>query len=351
MIARMKAALVAAPGPGTPAVSISTEWPRPEPGKQQLLVRTLACALAAGDAHMLSGRMSFVLKPPSLPYIPGKDICGVVEAAGPGCSSKFKPGDVVVASRDYLCNGGLAEYVVVQETMACLKPPNISPVEAAACTDSAVTALGALNLAKLKGGERVLILGASGGVGSFLVQGAVQAGASFVAATSTQQKMVTSLGAHQVIDYTKTNWWEVPELSAAPFDCIFDCVGGNDHYWKARAVLKSRWQGGRFVAVVGDDPQPVVTNIWQLLRFALRMLWKPLVTPWRPWLPGYTMVVSSVTAAALQQVQGRLAAGVWRVALDPSSPLPFTQEGVQRALAIQASHHAHGKVVVSVADA
>jgi 2-methylene-furan-3-one reductase len=299
---------------------------------------------------MLSGRLSMVLKPPSLPYIPGKDLCGVVEAAGPNCSSKFKPGDVVVASRDWLCSGALAEYVVVQENMACLKPPSISPVEAAACCDSAVTALGALNLAKLKGGERVLILGGSGGVGSFLVQGAAKAGASFVAATSTQQKMVTSLGAHTVIDYTKSNWWELPELSAAPFDCIFDCVGGNDHYWKARAVLKSRWHGGRFVAVVADDPDPLVQNPWQLLRFALRMLWKPLVTPWRPWLPAYILVVSSVTGSALQQVLARVASGEWRVALDPASPLPFTQQGVAQALAIQASHHAHGKVVVKVAD-
>ena len=350
MIPSMKAALVTALGIKDPAVTFSNELPRPHlvPGKRQVLVRSLACSTAAGDAHILSGRVSMVAKPPSMPYIPGKDVCGIVTAVDTG--SKFKVGDCIVGSKDMEGHAGMAEYIVLYESRSCLKPPAINPLEAAACADSAITAMRAVTAAKIRQGSRVLILGGSGGVGSAAVQLAKLAKPSFLASTSTQHDLLASLGVDLPIDYRSTNWWEQQDFQENPFDVIIDCVGGGDHYSKARQVLKSKWSGGRFVAVVGDDPNPLVQRIDQLLVFAMRMLWKPIWTFFCPWVPAYVMVVSSTEASWLEKVLGLLAEGKLKIVLDPASPLPFTAAGVKRALEIQASHHAHGKVVVKIAE-
>jgi NADPH:quinone reductase-like Zn-dependent oxidoreductase len=283
-----------------------------------------------------------------MPYIPGKDVCGIIEAVDAG--SKFSVGDCIVGSKDFEGHAGMAEHIVLQEARCALKPAGVNPLEAAACPDSAITALRAVTAAKIREGSRVLVLGGSGGVGSAAVQLAKLYKPSLVASTSTQHEMLKSLGVDQPIDYRSTNWWELEEFKKQPLDVIIDCVGGNNHFSKARAVLKSRWSGGRFVAVVGDDPEPLVQRIDQLLAFAMRMLWKPFWTLFCPWVPAHVVVVSGTEASWLEKVLGLMADGKLRIVLDPASPLPFDAAGVKRALEIQASHHAHGKVVVKIAD-
>eukprot|EP00195_Chlamydomonas_chlamydogama_P007431 CAMPEP_0202903868 /NCGR_PEP_ID=MMETSP1392-20130828/26789_1 /ASSEMBLY_ACC=CAM_ASM_000868 /TAXON_ID=225041 /ORGANISM="Chlamydomonas chlamydogama, Strain SAG 11-48b" /LENGTH=347 /DNA_ID=CAMNT_0049591221 /DNA_START=198 /DNA_END=1241 /DNA_ORIENTATION=+ len=346
----MKAALVSRFGEVDPAVSISTEWPRPKinPGKGEVLVRILACSTAAGDVHVISGRMTMVVKPPSMPYIPGKDVCGIVEEVDQG--SKFKVGDCVVGSGDMAAWGGMAEYMVLRESKTCLKPPSVDILVAASCPDSSSTAFHAVARAKVRKGDRVLILGGSGGVGSSLLQLVKHVEPSFLAATSTQAQLLRGLGADRVIDYKSENWWEVEEFARQPFDVIIDCVGGGSHYSKARRVLKSSWAGGRFVAVVGDDPKPLAQRWYQLLGFAMRMLWKPMWTTFCPWVPAYLLVMSSIQSKVLSQIMDRVADGRLRIMLDPASPHPFTAEGVRKAFMVQASGHAHGKVVVKIAD-
>lgn len=334
-------------GTSDPEIEL-TEQPCPKrlEGKSQLLLKVLACSTAFSDVHMLSGRMSFVLRT-AFPYIPGKDVCGIVVESDK--DSQYKVGDCVVSSRDFKATGGMAEFVVTEERRTCLKPALVNVLEAAACVDSSVTALRAFELARINRGERVLILGGSGGVGSSLVQLVRLAEPSFVASTSTQSTMLCSLGVDMVVDYRETNWWEMEEFRKEPFDVVFDCVGGKDHFQNSRDVLKSKRLGGRFVAIAGDDPTPVVQTWYQLLAFVVAMLAKPTRSIFAPWLPRYLFVVSTVTSEYLSKVVEMIESGRLRVQLDPLSPFSFTNDGVKGALKTQASGHAHGKIVVELA--
>lgn len=345
----MHAAVAIEYGEKDPAIELRTDWPRPvrSDGKRELLVKVLASSTAAGDVHMISGRVSFVLRPPSFPFVVGKDVCGIVVEADQ--DSAFKPGDCVVGSRDYLCYGGMAEFAVLEEARSCLKPSSLDNIIAASCPDSSVTALRAVECASLKNGDRVLVLGGSGGVGSAVVQLVTLAYPSFLASTSTQEDMLKGLGVHQVVNYHEQDWWAVKDFVEQPFDVVIDCVGGGDHFEKSRAVLKSRWSGGRFVAVVAGDPLPVVQSALQLAGFVGGMLWPPLKSILSPWIPHYRMLVSSTTADYLSKVLALVDSGKITVVLDPASPLPFTTEGVKKAFTLQASRHAHGKVVVQIA--
>lgn len=137
--------------------------------------------------------------------------------------------------------------------------------------------------ARVRPGDRVLVLGGSGGVGSSVVQLARAAGAGFVAATSTQVALLRRLGCDRVLDYREPgqDWWRDTSFRAAPLDLVIDCVGGNAHYAKACSggVLKRRRAGGRFVAVSGDVNEPLVKTVAQLITFAGSMMWAMLVRP------------------------------------------------------------------------
>ena len=153
---------------------------------------------------MLSGDVAIV-KSPGFPYVPGLSVCGqVVEPVPP-----FAAGDWVVATQGGVYGafgvGGLAEYALVDAAMAVRKPESIGCVEAAALANSAGHALQALRAAGVRPGDRVLILGGSGGVGTAAVQLAKTAefGASFVAATSSDTALLARLGVDRPIDYTR----------------------------------------------------------------------------------------------------------------------------------------------------
>ena len=346
---QMTAALVPEYGETDPKVEWTTTHAVPKriPGKKQLLIRVLACSTAFGDIHILSGRVSLVFKPPCLPYIPGKDLCGIVMECD--ADSSFHVGDCVVTSKDAEAYGGMAEFVVVLEKRTCLKPESLNPLEAACYPDSPVTALNALLVSKLVAGERVLVLGGSGGVGSCLLQLVKNvAQPSLLASTSTQTDLVASLGVDRPIDYRSENWWEIDDFQKQPLDCIIDCVGGNDNYEKSRSVLKPRSSGGRFVAVAGSEPRPLVQNVFQLFSFAGGMLRNPIVSTFRSSIPNYLMVASETKAEILKQVLEYVEQKKLAIVLDPKSPFPFTADGVKSALSLQASGHAHGKVVVEL---
>merc|ERR1712071_599777 len=140
-----------------------------------------------------------------------------------------------------------------------------------------------------KEGDRVLILGGSGGVGSSAIQIAKKhKKASFVAATSTQAKLCTELGADRVIDYRKEDWWAIEEYRKEKFDVIIDTVGGGNYYGRAEEVLKTGKKGGTFVAVTGDDPQPDCRTYGKLLKFFSKMLGRAIYTKLKPsTLPKY----------------------------------------------------------------
>lgn len=236
----------------------------PTPGEGEVLVRVHATAVNKGDAHLMTGTpylarlMGYGVRRPTIP-VPGIALSGTVAALGPGVEA-FELGDAVFGE---LFRGAWAEYAVVPADRLAPKPQALSFTEAAAVPYAANTALAALrDTAKLQAGERVLILGASGGVGSFAVQIAKAMGARVTAVCSASSvDAVRALGADEVIDYTQS---DVLALGAR-FDVVVDFVG--THRPEALRVLMV--QTGRLVAVGQKDSGAWIGPILWLLSLAL----------------------------------------------------------------------------------
>ena len=196
---------------GTPDVLNFEEVPKPVPGDNEVLIKIHAAAITAGDVIVLKGEpfvtrfATGLLEPKNT--IPGKEVAGRVEAVGENVT-QFQPGDEVFGDLSIASWGAFAEYVSVPESAIALKPTNLTFEEAAAVPESAVVALqGLRDKGKIKPGQKVLINGASGGVGSYAVQIAKAFGADVTAVCSTRNmEMVRSLGADHVIDYTKEDF-------------------------------------------------------------------------------------------------------------------------------------------------
>ncbi len=193
----------------------------PQPGPGQLLVRVRAVGVNPVDWKIRKGSLRMVL-PARFPLILGYDVAGEVEAIGPEVS-RFEPGDLVYAMLDGRHGGGYAEHAVVGESAAALKPDRLTFEEAAAIPLAALTALQALrDKGELAEGERVLVNGASGGVGHFAVQIAAALGARVVAvASGSNQEFLRELGAERTIDYKEEDFTRDDET----FDVVFDAVG------------------------------------------------------------------------------------------------------------------------------
>lgn len=326
-------------------LSMNNEVPKPEKlQKNQMLVKVLACSISPGDIIMVQGNLIFLHE--AFPFVPGMDVCGVV--VDRNNSTRFENGDVVVASNGLSPVGGMAEYMAVDEQEAVLKPKDMSN-EAGASHSSAITARNSVT-DNVKKGDRVLVLGGSGGVGSAAIQIAKKhAKASFVATTSTQSDFCSELGADRVINYRTENWWEIPEWRKEKFDVIIDTVGGGNFYGRADKVLKPGREGGSFVAVTGDEPKPDCRTVWKAIKFFAKMPWRPLYTWMKSrTLPKYVMIMPYDIPESRKQVIDWMQEGTLKIPLD-GSPLPFTAEGVRQAFAKVGSGHAHGKVVVSMA--
>jgi NADPH:quinone reductase-like Zn-dependent oxidoreductase len=192
---------------GSPDVLRLEEVDKPVPKDDEVLVRVRAAAVNIGDWHLLRG-VPYVMRLVSGPLkpkreIPGMDIAGEVEAVG-GNVNQLRTGDEVFG----WCNGAFAEYACAAEGSLLPKPANLTLEQSAAVGDSAFTALAAVrDQGKVRAGQRVLVNGASGGVGTFAVQIAKSFGANVTAVCSTRNvDMVRSLGGDQVIDYTREDF-------------------------------------------------------------------------------------------------------------------------------------------------
>ena len=230
---------------GGPDVLQLEEVEKPVPNDDQVLVRVRAAALNPYDMHFLHGtpylmRLSAGLRKPKFTGI-GVDFSGVVERVGKNATG-FKPGDAVFGGRQ----GALAEYIVISGKGPVKKPDNISFEQAGAVSIAAQTALQALRDAgKLQPGQKVLINGASGGVGTFAVQIAKHLGGEVTGVSSGRNTgLVRSLGADHTIDYTQQDYTQGGTL----YDLIIDMVG-NHSLAANRRVLKPK---GRFVMVGGQ---------------------------------------------------------------------------------------------------
>jgi NADPH:quinone reductase-like Zn-dependent oxidoreductase len=219
---------------GSPDVVKLDEVEKPLPKDNQVLIKVRAASLNALDAYMIRdawlNRLIFGLRKPRDTRL-GRDVAGLVEAVGKNVT-QFKPGDEVFG----ICRGSLAEYAVTFERALVMKPPNVTFEQAASIPLAGLTALQGLRQGNLQTGQKVLINGATGGVGTFAVQIAKSLGAEVTAVCSTRNvDLVRSIGADHVIDYTKEDFTK----SDQRYDVIFDNVA-NHSFAERRRVLNPK---------------------------------------------------------------------------------------------------------------
>ena len=223
------------------------EIDRPQVGEDDVLVRVHAASVHIGDWHVMTGLpyllrvVGFGFRAPKV-HVRGMDVAGTVETVGTNVT-KFRAGDEVYGT----CNGSFAEYAAAPQGTLAPKPGNLSFEEAATIPTSAVAALQALRDAgRLKVGQHVLLVGASGGVGRFAIQIAKALGAEVTGVCSTAKvDLVRSLGADHVIDYTQEDF----ARTRPQYDLILD-MGGNRSLSQLRRALRP---GGTLVSVGSEQ--------------------------------------------------------------------------------------------------
>jgi NADPH:quinone reductase-like Zn-dependent oxidoreductase len=235
-VATMKA--VRAHGYGDAGVLHFEDAPLPSPGEGEVLVRVRAVGVNPVDWKLRAGYFTdYVL--PAMPYTPGRDLSGIVEAVGPGVT-RFAQGDAVFGN----AIGVYAQYVVAKEAELAFKPLTVDHIHAAATPLASLTAWQALfEVAGLEEGQRILIHGAAGGVGSFAVQLAKWKEARVAGtASSSNQLFLMGLGVEQPIDHFTQRFEDV----VGPVDVVLDTVGG-DVQQRSWNVLR---KGGVLVSIV-----------------------------------------------------------------------------------------------------
>lgn len=302
---------------------------RPEPADGEVLIRVRAAGVDQGVWHLMTGLPYLVrlfgygLKKPKVP-VRGREVAGVVEAVGPGVT-RFSPGDEVFGT----CEGSFAEYVCANEDKVARKPAHLSFEEAAASPISGVTALQAVRDAgQVTVGQKVLILGAGGGVGSFAVQLAKAFGAEVTGVCSTAKvELVRSLGADAVVDYTKTYIAGAGQL----YDLILDAAGNRPLSFLRRLLVRK----GTLV-IIGGEGGSKLTGGFE------RSLVAPLVSLFSG--RKFKGLVAKETHLDLEALASLMEAGSVKPALDKVFPL------AEAPAAIQYLHEgrARGKVVLSV---
>lgn len=225
---------------GSPDVLQLKEVEKPTPKENEVLIKVHAASLNAGDWHALRGtpflqRLESGFPRPNIQIL-GADAAGIVEAVGANVTG-FQPGDEVYADLYWCGFGAFAEYVCIPEKAAALKPANISFEEAAAVPQAAFTALHAIrDQGKVQAGQKVLINGASGGVGTFAVQIAQYFGADVTGVCSTRNvEIVRSIGADRVIDYTQEDFTQNGQC----YDLIID-IAANHSLADLKRVLSDQ---------------------------------------------------------------------------------------------------------------
>lgn len=302
---------------------------KPEPADDELLVRVHAASVNPLDWHYMRGkpyimRLSSGLGAPSDVRV-GVDFAGTVEEVGKDVT-KFNIGDEVFGGK----TGALAEFVTVRESRAVAsKPSNVSFERAAAVPVAAITALQAVrDKGQLQPGQRILINGASGGVGTFAVQIAKSMGADVTAVCSTRNvKLVKGLGADHVIDYTRESFTQKAER----YDVILDNVG-NHPLLDVRRALKP---GGVLVMVGGSSKGAWLGPMMQPIK---ALVVAPFVDQ------KLVMFLAELNQADLDVLAELMRQGKMKSVIDKTFPLDHAPEAIDYL----EQGHARGKVVVTV---
>jgi NADPH:quinone reductase-like Zn-dependent oxidoreductase len=313
---------------GSPDVLELKEVEKPTPKDDEVLVSVQAASVNALDWHLLTSdvflvRLNSGLTKPKLQIL-GADIAGRVEAVGRNVK-QLRPGDDVFGDIFDSGLGGFAEYVCTREDALVPKPANLSFEEAAAIPVAALTALqGLRNKGQIQSGQKVLINGASGGVGTFAVQIAKAFGAEVTAVCSTQNiDTVNSLGADQVIDYTKEDFTKKGQQ--------YDLILGVNGYHPILDYKRSLTPKGRYIMSGGTMAQ-----------FGQAVLLGPLIS-----LTGSQKMGNFMAKANrhdLLVLKELVEAGKVKPVIDKRFPLSETAE----AMRYLGAGHARGKVIITV---
>jgi len=308
---------------GAAAVLELRRIPTPTPAPDEVLVRVHASGLNAKDPLVRSGAMRF-LTGRTFPRGTGFDLAGEVAATGARVSD-LAVGDRVWGFLDGYLGGAAADYAAVPRRWLARMPPRLGWVEGAAMPLVACTALQALrDRARLAVGERVLIKGASGGVGSAAIQIAKSRGAHVTAlASGTGLDYCRALGADATVDYRRTD----PTSLGERFDVFLDCVGGSP-YTAYRRIFAG---GGRWVAVA---PEPWVYPLAPLSRVLAPVIGGPRLA----------FVIVRPTRADLEEIGGLVERERLRMPVTATYPL----EEIRRAHDAVGARHGRGKSVLVV---
>jgi len=313
---------------GSPDVLKFEEIQKPAPADNEVLLKVEAASVNAGDWHLLRAnpfliRLMFGLLKPKIKIF-GSDVAGRVESVGQNVT-QFQPGDEVFGDLSGGSFGAFAEYVAVPEESLVPKPANVSFEQAAAVPSAATTALqGLRNQGQIQAGQKVVVNGASGGVGSFAVQIAKALGAEVTGVCSTpKMEMVRSLGADHVIDYRQQDFTQ----NGQQYNLILDAGAYRSISDYKRALTPQ----GTYVMVGGGTTQLFKT-----------MLLGPLLSK----SGGQTVktFIKEADQKDLQFLKELLETGKITPAIDRSYPL----SEVPDAIRYLESGHAQGKVIITV---
>jgi NADPH:quinone reductase-like Zn-dependent oxidoreductase len=304
------------------------EIDRPVIGEDDVLVRVHAAGLDRGTWHLMAGlpyliRVGFGFRGPKNP-VPGLDVAGTVVAVGENVT-RFQAGDEVFGT----AKGSFAEYASALQDKLAIKPANLTFGQAAAVPVSGLTAIQALrDVGRLEPGQQVLIVGASGGVGTYAVQLAKAFGAEVTGVASTAKvDLVRSIGADHVIDYTQEDFAD----GSQHYDLILD-VGGNSPLSKLRAALT---QSGTLVIVGGEEGGRWFGGINRQLR---AMALSPFIGQ------RLTTFISKENHADLERLTEIIEAGDLTPVIDRTYPLGQAPQAMRHLEAGQA----RGKIVITV---
>jgi NADPH:quinone reductase-like Zn-dependent oxidoreductase len=299
---------------GGPEVLKYEDAPVPEPKENEVLVRVIASGVNPADPLIVSGKYAKEFGT-HLPLIPGYDVAGIIEKRGAKIT-KLKVGDSVYGY--VLWGGGWAEYAVMTEGEAAIKPASLDYIQAAAVPLTALTAWQALiDAAKLTAGQTVLIHGGSGGVGSMAIQIAKARGAKVIATASTpNQDLLKQLGADVAIDYTKTKF----EDFAKDVDVVLDPIG-RDTLARSYALVK---KGGFIATLVSRLDQT------ELDKYGIRG----------------ESIASKPDAIELAEITKLIEAKKIKPIVTQVLPLTEAMKALQQA----ETHHTRGKIVLKVGD-
>ncbi len=302
---------------------------RPQIADDQVLVRVHAAGVDRGVWHLMAGLpypiriAGYGVRAPKNP-VPGMDLAGVVEAVGKDVTS-FAPGDEVFG----IGKGTFAEYAVAPEDKLAPKPANLSFEQAAAIAISGLTALQSLrDVARVQAGQKVLVIGASGGVGTYAVQVAKAFGAHVTGVASTSKvDLVRAIGADEVIDYTAEDF----AAGDTRYDVIVD-IGGNASLARLRRALTPTGT----VAIVGGE----TGGRW--LGGFDRMLRAPMLSPFVS--QDLRSVTASENAADMLVLKDMIEAGQVTPVIERSYPLAEVPDAIRHI----EQGRARGKVVITI---